>query len=278
MTLLFLEQRLQDLTSHLESDRTLIKEVEDELRDETNPLNRSKYRRYVEQLQESMKRYRQEYEDLRVQLPQSESSQIITLGDQLDQMDHKLDLLLEGQSVVYQSLTEVQRGLLGHYSTIEQPLLRSVIEQLNQQQVFLTQAFLDAIATHQLSEPEVQEMWAVVEERLPELPASQAKVAEIVKDPKLDAKHKLKVTLPVVPLLVNYEGEFELGTGFNLKAAWERLIGKLRKPSKQEAESPLWEVFSELTQNMTPEEIAQLPTDGAEQHDHYIYGTPKRLV
>lgn len=25
-----------------------------------------------------------------------------------------------------------------------------------------------------------------------------------------------------------------------------------------------------------PEELAKLPPDGAEQHDHYIYGTPKR--
>ncbi len=27
---------------------------------------------------------------------------------------------------------------------------------------------------------------------------------------------------------------------------------------------------------MTEEELAQLPTDGALEHDHYIYGTPKR--
>ncbi|MDX2229977.1 MAG: hypothetical protein NW220_10085 [Leptolyngbyaceae cyanobacterium bins.349] len=38
----------------------------------------------------------------------------------------------------------------------------------------------------------------------------------------------------------------------------------------------LWEIAEEITRDMTPEEIAQLPTDGAEQHDHYIYGTPKR--
>jgi hypothetical protein len=38
----------------------------------------------------------------------------------------------------------------------------------------------------------------------------------------------------------------------------------------------IWEIAEEITRDMTPEEIAQLPTDGAEQHDHYIYGTPKR--
>ncbi len=35
-------------------------------------------------------------------------------------------------------------------------------------------------------------------------------------------------------------------------------------------------MFDSLTADMTPEEIAKLPTDGAEQHDHYLYGSPKR--
>ena len=39
---------------------------------------------------------------------------------------------------------------------------------------------------------------------------------------------------------------------------------------------PIWEVFEEITASIPEEEWAKLPTDGAEQHDHYIYGTPKR--
>jgi predicted RNase H-like HicB family nuclease len=39
----------------------------------------------------------------------------------------------------------------------------------------------------------------------------------------------------------------------------------------------LLDLFDDITADMTPDEIAQLPSDGAEQHDHYIYGTPKRL-
>ena len=38
----------------------------------------------------------------------------------------------------------------------------------------------------------------------------------------------------------------------------------------------IWEIAQEITQDMTEEEIRQLPSDGAEQHDHYIYGIPKR--
>jgi Arc/MetJ-type ribon-helix-helix transcriptional regulator len=42
------------------------------------------------------------------------------------------------------------------------------------------------------------------------------------------------------------------------------------------AHKPIWEVVDELRKSVPPEEFAKLPKDGAEQLDHYIYGTPKR--
>ena len=42
------------------------------------------------------------------------------------------------------------------------------------------------------------------------------------------------------------------------------------------AHKPIWEVVDELRQSVPPEEFAKLPKDGAEQLDHYLYGTPKQ--
>ena len=39
---------------------------------------------------------------------------------------------------------------------------------------------------------------------------------------------------------------------------------------------PAWERILEMTADVPEEEWDKLPTDLAEQHDHYIYGTPKR--
>ena len=39
---------------------------------------------------------------------------------------------------------------------------------------------------------------------------------------------------------------------------------------------PIWERIADLAADVPPEELDKLPTDGASQHDHYIYGTPKR--
>ena len=42
------------------------------------------------------------------------------------------------------------------------------------------------------------------------------------------------------------------------------------------ARKPVWERIQDLTADVPDEEWDKLPTDLAEQHDHYLYGTPKR--
>jgi len=34
--------------------------------------------------------------------------------------------------------------------------------------------------------------------------------------------------------------------------------------------------FDEFAANIPPDELARLPVDGAQQHNHYLYGTPKQ--
>ncbi len=42
------------------------------------------------------------------------------------------------------------------------------------------------------------------------------------------------------------------------------------------AQKPIWERILERSAAIPDEEWDKLPVDGAEQHDHYVYGTPKR--
>ncbi len=43
-----------------------------------------------------------------------------------------------------------------------------------------------------------------------------------------------------------------------------------------EAGKPIWEIIDEENRSIPPEVWDDLPTDLAAQHDHYLYGTPKR--
>ena len=49
-----------------------------------------------------------------------------------------------------------------------------------------------------------------------------------------------------------------------------------RSKHNPETRKPIWQIAQDIMADVPPEIISQLPADGAEQHDHYIYGTPKR--
>lgn len=58
-------------------------------------------------------------------------------------------------------------------------------------------------------------------------------------------------------------------------------LEQAQQPATSQAQAapehkPIWEVVDELRKNVPPEEFAKLPKDGAEQLDHYLYGSPKR--
>ena len=42
------------------------------------------------------------------------------------------------------------------------------------------------------------------------------------------------------------------------------------------AEKPIWDIADGLFGAIPDEELARLPSDGAAEHDHYLYGWPKR--
>lgn len=47
-------------------------------------------------------------------------------------------------------------------------------------------------------------------------------------------------------------------------------------PVAETVQRPIWEVIVDRMKALPPEVLERLPKDGASQHDHYIYGLPKR--
>jgi len=48
------------------------------------------------------------------------------------------------------------------------------------------------------------------------------------------------------------------------------------KSSTPEIDIPIWESFTNFAQSLPPEVLDRLPIDGAANHDHYLYGSPKQ--
>jgi len=226
--------RLQHLADNIRQDLALLKDYEDALRYEDDPRRRAKYRREIEQLLESAARYQQEYDELRAQVAGEPSAAMQDVATQLRQMDTKLDALLTGQTAIRDDLNGLRQTLIARYGVGEQIVIAAVTERLDHAQLVTVQAVLDALETKRLPEPDlqatleaVQQMLAALQQRGISLPG-QEHVAEAISAPTLDVKHKVKVTLPIIPLLLGYEGELELGSGVNLAAMWKRLVATVR--------------------------------------------------
>ncbi len=46
--------------------------------------------------------------------------------------------------------------------------------------------------------------------------------------------------------------------------------------ARTEPRPPIWDAIADSMKDVPPEDMAALPTDGASQIDHYVYGLPKR--
>jgi hypothetical protein len=44
----------------------------------------------------------------------------------------------------------------------------------------------------------------------------------------------------------------------------------------QTVQRPIWELIEDNMKDVPAVEFAKLPVDGASEHDHYLYGHPKR--
>ncbi len=221
------EQRLSNLLNNIAGDESLLGELEETLRYEDDPLRKGKYRREIVRLKESISQHQQEYEELSQKTSVEEQpAEVKAAGTQLRQIGEKLDLILEGQVATNQGLTEMRLALLSSYSQTEKAVIEGIAEQLSQSQLALTQNLLNALEENKLTDSEMKQLLSLLEERLPLLSVPKT-AAEIITDPSLDVKHKLKVAIPIIPFLLDYESEIELGTGFNIKTAWEQVQAKL---------------------------------------------------
>jgi hypothetical protein len=229
------EIRLQHLEDNIRQDQNLLKEYEDTLRYEDDPLRKAKYTRQIQQLKESANRYQNEYDELRVKISGEPTVQMHNVAIQLHDINARLDRLSAGQKAIYENINHLRQGLLARYNAGEKNIIAALTERMDQGQISMIASVLDALEADQVSEEEmeymlqgIQQSITILQQRGTALPPGQQELAEILNAPGLDFKHRVKVGIPIIPFILDYEGELELGTGINLRSAWQSLVLRLR--------------------------------------------------
>jgi hypothetical protein len=92
----------------------------------------------------------------------------------------------------------------------------------------------------------------------------------------------MTITLPLQPQeearLVAIAHAKGVSTDTLVREALDKILADAPElPVEAKVDSPpIWEVILDNMKDVPPEEFARLPKDGASEHDHYLYGHPKR--
>jgi class 3 adenylate cyclase len=230
-----MQMRLHDLSDNISKDYALLKEYEDELRLEDDPRRRARHKREIDRLKASASAYEREYKELEQQLARRPDEATHSERSELQQIHVKLDALLVGQSNINLDLYNLRQAILSRYDAGEQHIINRITERLDQAQTETVQTMLEALEKNLMNETEMTEAISAIQQALAEmkqmgvaLPA-HAELEETISAPRFDVKHKMKFSIPIVPLLLEYEGEVEFGSGVNLESVWNRLTDKFRR-------------------------------------------------
>ncbi len=223
--------RLKQLEDNISHVLQLLNEYEKELLDEDDPSRISRYRRRVETLRQQKKKYEEEFLDLQDKLKSKYPNRIQSLSSQIQNIDNKIDSFLEGQ-------VGLSQELMLHFSSEVQCLILPLAQKLNQSEIVKSKKLLESIDKNLVPEEsmrlilsEISQAIKISQDEKLHLPEESEIVAEIINSPEIDAKHALKVSIPIIPFVLAYEGELGLGTGINLKEFWTNLRSKFIKDS-----------------------------------------------
>jgi len=130
-----------------------------------------------------------------------------------------------------QTMAQLKADLIARLDAAQYQVVTAVLKQLRAEQVQELQILLAGMDRIQLTQQRMSHWLATLRPALAEagekrlLPTPGA--TDIVDAPGLSVAHKLKLMLPIIPFLLGYEGQIQLGSRMNLEMAWEWLKKKL---------------------------------------------------
>lgn len=227
-------KRFDHLNENIDLGLNLLSDVEEELLFETDPIRKSKYMRDKERLLAQLIGFRTEVDLLRANIGQSpgESADLIVV---LEGMNQKIESILTHQQSTLQGLELLRRDILDKLETHAQDLLRPILGKLNAADLDATKRVLGHIENVDIESQQVRQILGSVRAAADEVIEMHSNdpevqriltVADTFDDPKLEIKHRLKLTIPIIPFLLSYESEAGWNNSANLRRTWEWLLQK----------------------------------------------------
>ncbi len=126
--------------------------------------------------------------------------------------------------------------LLQRMDTTNSDLIE-LLEQLSSERLLEIKQLYDVIETHHVTDQEIKDFLSqlrtlIISINNQKTPSDSTpdthKIINLVDSPNLSASHKLKLSIPIIPYLLDYETEMEVSGKMDLKKMWSWLMNKLQ--------------------------------------------------
>jgi hypothetical protein len=242
----FTAERLRDIEAHIESHMDLLRQYENELMLEDDPRRNLRIKQNIDREKEALHQYQQEAANLKPTPGPTAGPTVGTVQASLDTMSRKIDdlsrqvanaedRLASGQQAVQDQLRQQQRAILAHIDQRHEMMIASLIEQMEAQQLEVIDLLLDAADQQQIAQWEASQLTLLVQQALTDLhhlrqgqPDAEhwQRLLTILED-DVGWQQKLKLTLPLIPGILEFESEAQVEVMGVLNEAWQRLLKKI---------------------------------------------------
>jgi hypothetical protein len=232
---LIINRQLQHLESNIEKDLQLLNECEDALRSETDPVVKQKYKSYIKRYhlsaRENLANYARVAGDNKGEL----HSKLEDMNNQLSDILRRIDDLNKNDKLILREMGNIKEQILSQLEANVARIINVIVDGLKQNERVLIASIYNGIDKIDISARVLDDTINMVRQALSEIQLQKAVLAknvgekEIVElsqaidDPKMDVKHKILITVPIIPLILQYRGEVALTSSVNLEKAWQWL-------------------------------------------------------
>lgn len=239
-------QRLRDLEHHIQQRLELLRAFEAALALEDSPRRMMRYRQEIEREKAALADFRQQAAELGLSPDQAGSTpaeavqdKLTAMSQKLDDLGRKLDNLSQqvetGQQALRTDFARQQQAILAHIDQARQSAVAAVVQRLDAHQGELVELLLDAADQQQITRWEADELTRLVQQSLLELRRLHAhrpdagqwqRLLELLEQ-DVGWEQKLRLTLPLVPGLIEFESEVQVDVMGVLNQTWRRLLHKI---------------------------------------------------
>ncbi|MEI6104217.1 MAG: HEAT repeat domain-containing protein [Methanothrix sp.] len=140
---------------------------------------------------------------------------------------------------IHDDIKSLRQSILDRFEISEQKILSSIFERLDKDKLEIISSLLDAIKENRIPKDLTEEALKATKDLIAEMKSIQIqdpKIAkcvdsweEAINSPELGIENLIKVTIPIIPFFLTYEGSYKFQTSIKLDSVWNKLRALVRR-------------------------------------------------